>query len=563
MLTCGEVLVRLLERLDVDTVFGIPGVHTVELYRGLPATRIRHITPRHEQGAGFMADGYARAGGKPGVCFIITGPGMTNIMTAMGQAYGDSIPMLVISSVNKTEQLGMKGGRLHELPAQRELTAGVTAFSHTLMRPDELPEVLSRAFALFAGARPRPVHIEIPIDVITAPADHVSGRLGARPGRPAPCPDAVARAAKALAGARNPVLLLGGGTVDVGSRATALAEALDAPTAYTINAKGVIPKGHPLSLGSNQSWVPVRELTAAADVVLAIGTELGETDYDLVFDGNFRVAGKLIRIDIDPGQMHSNAPADIGIVSDAGLAIDALLARLGDLGAGRPADLAPREAQRTTPATRPAAPGARPATPGAQRAAAARTRLDAQWSPAWRAQGRTLEIVQQTLPGVIIVGDSTQAVYSGNHLYEAERPRAWFNSATGYGTLGYGLPAAIGAKLAAPERPVVALIGDGGIQFTLSELASAVEAGTPIIVLLWNNRGYGEIKRYMQERGIPTIGVDIYTPDFLTLARGFGCRAERATTFEQLERALEAAAAANVPTVIEVPEEGAFAGDPA
>ncbi|HEX3849158.1 MAG TPA: 5-guanidino-2-oxopentanoate decarboxylase [Steroidobacteraceae bacterium] len=537
MTTCGEVLVRLLERLDVDTVFGIPGVHTVELYRGLPSTRIRHITPRHEQGAGFMADGYARAGGKPGVCFIITGPGMTNIMTAMGQAYGDSIPMLVISSVNRTEQLGMKGGRLHELPGQRELTAGVTAFSHTLMRPDELPEVLSRAFALFAGARPRPVHIEIPIDVITAPADHVSGRLGARPSRPAPCTDAIARAARALAGARNPVLLLGGGTVDVGPRAAALAEALDAPTAYTINAKGVLPKGHPLSLGSNQSWVPVRELTAAADVVLAIGTELGETDYDLVFDGNFRITGKLIRIDIDPGQMHSNAPADIAIVSDASLAIDALLARLGTPGA----------TQR--------------ATPGAQRAAAARARLAEQWSPAWRAQGRTLEVVQETLPGVIIVGDSTQAVYSGNHLYEAERPRAWFNSATGYGTLGYGLPAAIGAKLAAPDRPVVALIGDGGIQFTLSELASAVEAGAPIIVLLWNNRGYGEIKRYMQERGIPTIGVDIYTPDFLTLARGFGCRAERAATFEQLQAALTAAAAANVPTLIEVCEEGPFAGE--
>ena len=145
MLTCGELLVRLLEDLGVRVVFGIPGVHTVELYRGLPATQIRHITPRHEQGAGFMADGYARVSGRPGVCFIITGPGMTNIVTAMGQAFADSVPMLVISSVNKTEQLGMGGGRLHELPSQRNLVSGVSAFSHTLMRPDELPATLSRA----------------------------------------------------------------------------------------------------------------------------------------------------------------------------------------------------------------------------------------------------------------------------------------------------------------------------------------------------------------------------------------------------------------------------------
>src|ERR1700684_1507310 len=197
MLTCGELLVQLLQELGVQMVFGIPGVHTVELYRGLPATRIRHITPRHEQGAGFMADGYARVSGKPGVCFIITGPGMTNILTAMGQAYGDSIPMLVISSVNRVEQLGMGGGRLHELPSQCRLTSGVTAFSHTLMRPDELPAVLTRAFAIFGSARPRPVHIEIPINVITAAADHVGRKLGAIPSRPAASPAAIVQAMRA------------------------------------------------------------------------------------------------------------------------------------------------------------------------------------------------------------------------------------------------------------------------------------------------------------------------------------------------------------------------------
>ncbi len=133
MTTCGEFLVKQLEAWGVETVFGIPGVHTVELYRGLPGSRIRHVTPRHEQGAGFMADGYARVTGKPGVCFIITGPGMTNILTAMAQAYADSIPMLVISSVNERARLAHGNGYLHELPNQRNLVGNVCAFSHTLM----------------------------------------------------------------------------------------------------------------------------------------------------------------------------------------------------------------------------------------------------------------------------------------------------------------------------------------------------------------------------------------------------------------------------------------------
>ena len=161
--------------------------------------------------------------------------------------------------------------------------------------------------------------------------------------------------------------------------------------------------------------------------------------------------------------------------------------------------------------------------------------------------------MQQTLADVIVVGDSTQPVYSGNHLYEPTQPRSWFNSATGYGTLGYALPAAAGAKLAAPTRPVVALIGDGGIQFTLPELASAVEAKLGIIVLLWNNQGYGEIKRYMQNRQLPQIGVDIYTPDFQTLARGFGCHSVVVRNPGELAQALQQADA-HRPTVIEIHE---------
>jgi acetolactate synthase-1/2/3 large subunit len=274
MTTCGEVLVGLLEAYGIDTVFGIPGVHTVELYRGLPDTRLRHVTPRHEQGAGFMADGYARASGRPAACFIITGPGLTNIATALGQAYADSVPLLVISSVNNSHELGLGEGRLHELPSQRNLMAGLTAFSHTLQRPDELPGVLARAFAVFDAARPRPVHIELPLDVITAPADNVPRQRITPIVRPGPAADAIAAAAELLREAERPLVVLGGGAKDAAPQACALVERLGALAVTTVNGMGILPPEHPLCPGSTLSQHPVLEELAEADVVLAVGTEL-------------------------------------------------------------------------------------------------------------------------------------------------------------------------------------------------------------------------------------------------------------------------------------------------
>lgn len=530
MTTCGEFLVKQLEAWEVDRVFGIPGVHTVELYRGLPGSNIRHVSPRHEQGAGFMADGYARVSGKPGVCFIITGPGMTNIATAMGQAYADSIPMLVISSVNERGRLGQGNGYLHELPDQRTLVAGVSAFSHTVMAVEELPQVLARAFAVFDSQRPRPVHIALPLDVLTAAADHLPVLPRQRQPRPQPNPQLVREAARRLAAAKRPLLLLGGGCLEAVSEARALAEALGAPTALTINAKGLLPGGHPLLLGSNQSLPPVRQLALDADVVLAIGTELGETDYDVVFDGNFRIGGELLRVDIDPLQLARNHPPSLAIHGDARLAMQALLREL---------------------------PARRLDAEGIQRAETARAQL-AEGFTGWEHYRQLFSCIIETLPGVRFVGDSTQTVYSGNHLVELDGPRRWFNASTGYGTLGYGLPAAIGARLADPTQPVVCLIGDGGLQFTLPELASAVEARVGIVILLWNNQGYGEIKRYMERRDITPLGVDIYTPDFIAIARGFGCLAEKARDHGHL-RELLANAPSDRPLLIEVAEAPPFA----
>ncbi len=530
--TCGEVLVRLLENYGVQQVFGIPGVHTVELYRGLARSSIRHITPRHEQGAGFMADGYARVTGKPGVCFIITGPGMTNIATAMAQAYADSVPMLVISSVNARNQMGLGNGYLHELPSQRNLTAGFTAFSHTLMSPDELPQVLARAFAVFEAARPRPVHIEIPLDVITARADHLLLQRSAVLARPEASHHGIAQAAHALAHAQRPFILAGGGAVSAGVALQALAEYLQAPVALTINAKGIVAPTHPLLLGSTQSTTYTRALVAQADVVLAVGTELGETDYDTVFDNGFKIPGMLIRIDIDALQLTRNFAPSIALVSDASLALEALHTQVAALG---------------TPPKK--------SDWGESAVAQVRKSVNAQSDAATSAQALLIATLAETLPDAIMVGDSTQPVYVGNISFDAARPRSWFNSSTGYGTLGYALPAAMGAKLGAVERAVICLIGDGGVQFTLPELASAVEAGIGIVVLLWNNAGYAEIKRYMTQRNITPVGVDIYTPDFLALARGFGCVAQRVGNRAELVVQLAEAAHRRVPTVLEVLED--------
>ncbi|MFW3613397.1 5-guanidino-2-oxopentanoate decarboxylase [Billgrantia antri] len=523
-MTCAQLLLTLLrERHGVDTVFGIPGVHTVALYRGLEDGGVRHVTPRHEQGAGFMADGYARATGKPGVCLIITGPGMTNIATAMGQALADSIPMLVISSVNRRDTLGRGQGRLHELPSQQQLMAGVSRFSHTLLDPAALPEVLARAFAVFESQRPGPVHIEIPIDLFDAPVASAELPPPARLFRPAPDPEGLALAAAWLREAQRPLVLLGGGCVEAPAAARTLVERLDAPTVTTINAKGVLGRDHPLDLGANAALPAVRELARDADVILAIGTELGETDYDVVFDDGFELHGRLIRIDLDAQQLVRNQQVSLGMVGDAGRSLALLAAHV------------PEAFSRA----------------GRERTAAALAALGLAVDPAFAPFVPLYAVLREALPEAILVGDSTAPVYSGNHLVSQPEPRRYFNASTGYGTLGYGLPAALGAQLGQPTLPVVALVGDGGVMFTLSELATAVEERLPVVIVLWHNQGYEEIRRYMDSHGVARCGVDILAPDFQTLATGFGCLATRVGSPAELARAL-AVRPSDGPLLIEV-----------
>lgn len=530
MKTVGMYLVDLLSCYGVDTIFGIPGVHTVELYRGLADSSMKHVAARHEQALGFMADGYARISGRPGVCFVITGPGVTNIATAMAQAYADSIPMLVISSVNGRGHMGSGNGYLHELPNQQHFTSAVTEFSHTITAASELPQVLARAFAVFDGARPRPVHIEIPLDIIASSAEGLTlPRQLARASRGAAATIQMQQACALLRMAKRPLLIAGGGSLLAASELQQLAEYLDAPAIMTINARGTLPPEHPLGVSYSPSGVAVRSLLDNSDVILAVGTELGPTDFDMYAVGMPYFQGQLIRLDIDAQQVFRNQMPDIALVGDAVETLQWMLAELN---------------------TTPQAIGRKPT--GAERVMEITPAATAELGGEYKNSVALLNIVRDTLPDVLMVGDSTQHVYAGNMAFAAHAPRRWFNASVGFGALGYGLPAAIGAGLAAPEQTVVCLAGDGGFQFSLGEMGTAVEAGVNLIVILLNNFGYGEIKTAMVASTVKPIGVDLHTPDFLGLAEAYGWHAERLVQLEMLPILLRNAVARGKPTLLEL-----------
>jgi acetolactate synthase-1/2/3 large subunit len=527
MTTVGESLIHLLEANGVEIVFGIPGVHTIELYRGLAGSKIRHITPRHEQGAGFMADGYARVSGKPGVAFVITGPGLTNTITAMAQARADSVPMVVISGVNALASLGKGFGYLHELPDQRGMLQKVALSSTRVEKPEQLAGAVNEAFARLSVGRPGPIHIEVPLDVMGLPA--------------APLPPArtwrddlrrmeqpILDAARMAVTAERPLLLAGGGAKRAEAELKALAELIDAPVVTTANGRGLLYR-HPLGVPASPSLPAVRKLMAGSDLVIAAGTEFGPTDYDMYGDGGFVLPPKLVRIDIDDGQLHRR-PATVSIEADAARALAAIAQAV-------------RESLRRNAVKR---------ADGAARAAETRQAARGQLEPYMPVQLEAVEMIRDTLPSAIIVGDSTQPVYAANLYYDHDRPGGWFNAATGFGALGYGPPAAIGAALAAPDVPVVCLTGDGGFQFTLSELGSARDAGTPVIFVVWNNMGYREIELSMRGASVEPVGVSPAPPDFCAIATAYGIGAERVSQLGELPGALRRARETGAPFVIEI-----------
>jgi len=520
----AEAIIRLLEGYEVDTVFGIPGVHTLELYRGLGNSSIRHIQPRNEMGGGFMADGYARAGGRPGVCLVITGPGLTNMTTPMGQAFADSVPMLVISSSPPSETLGKGWGMLHEISDQAAVTAPITAFSATITAPEQIPDLIGRAFAGFATERPRPVHLTVPLDILAMDAGDGWG-VSQPPEPPQPDAAAVSAAAELLAEAEAPLLVIGSGARGAGSDLRAIAESLQATVVTSNGGKGIVPDDHPLNLGATMTRPPVQQLIAAADVVLAVGTEIGHTDH---FTGaKLDLTGKLIRVDIDPRKIDDLYEAAIGIVGDARLITAQLASALADR---------PRRTSRHAEVNE------------------TRSLAFSNLSSRERQHLRLLGVLREAAPDdTVVCADMTQLAYSGSWGFPVFGERQWLYPA-GFCTLGPALPGAIGAKLAVPDRPVMALAGDGGFMFTVQELVTGAELELPLPIILWNNSGYQQIRGDMQRKGIATIGVNGRNPDFMTLAAAMHCHGVRPGDAVELEKAVVAAFAADRPTIIEVLE---------
>ncbi|MDJ1007852.1 MAG: 5-guanidino-2-oxopentanoate decarboxylase [Paracoccaceae bacterium] len=534
--SCGEQIPYLLRDYGVDTVFGMPGVHSLEFYRTLEDAGVRHIGVRHEQGAGFMADGYARAARRPGVAMIISGPGVTNASTAIGQAYSDSVPVLLLTAAISTEDEGMGRGMLHEITDQRGLSAPITGLSAMAYRAAQVPQHFARAFARFGAERPRPVHISVPIDVLEDPLPKAQA-VTSLPQAPGADPARIAEIADLLRGATRPVILAGGGAVHASAALTQLVEMTGAVFVTTVAGKGILPESHPNSLGSTLQRLPTCGEIAEADLVIAFGTEISEPDLYVTADveasgdvdpallePKLAMKGKFVRVDIDADVLIRDYDPDITLLADARLAAEGIVAALGEYSFAS-------------------------ADPSA-RVAAMKAANHATLSPLEQAHDKVLTAVRAGLPAnALVYADMTQIGYTGCVTFPVEQPACW-HFPMGFGTLGYALPAAIGGQIACPDRAVAVVMGDGGFQFTLAELATVVEQRLPIPIILWDNDALGEIADFMKARQIPQIDVYPENPDFEAMAGAYRAGYVTVTSAEALTSAVKAALTADRPTII-------------
>jgi thiamine pyrophosphate-dependent acetolactate synthase large subunit-like protein len=525
--TGGEWVVEALRAEGVRHVFGIPGVHNLPVYDALLRQRdIAHVLARHEAGAAFMADGYARASGEPGVVVVTTGPGATNTLTPLAESYSGSVPVLVVMSDVATDLLGRDLGALHEVPNQIECFRPVSRWSETIREGPSIATAIAGAFDLLRTGRPGPIALSIPNDLLFGKGDGVlrTGRAGQRP----PCHvNDIAQAVPMLAGARRPLLIAGGGVISAGAAVElqALARRLDAPVITTVMGRGAIserdPRWHGVLPNSRATEPVLRE----ADVIFAIGCRFAaRSTRGLGLNLSFAPGQTLIHLDLDPTVIGRMFAPRLGIVGDAKDGLARLVDALG--------------------------PGA--VQSDWERAGLARLRTAA--SPRYTPEiAELIATLRSALPDDgIVVNDQTGINYWMEWRFPVLRPRT-FLYPVGSATLGYGVPAAIGAQIGCPGRPVISVVGDGGFMFSVNELATAVKYRLPVVFLVLNDERYGAIK-WLQETMFGKWGeAELANPNFPALAHAFGARGERVPSIAALGKAITRALAAEGPTLLELP----------
>ena len=526
----GEALVESLVREGVEFVFGIPGIHMsgiIAALRDEPA--IRMITTRHEAGATHMADGYARASGKPGVALVVPGAGLYNAATGIATAYARSSPVLVIVGQIPRGQIGKNHEVYHEVSDQPSVVRPVTKWQRQALRPREIPEAVCEAFRQMRTGRPRPVLLEVPPEA-GVEREEVVLRNPARFSRNVPSQENLREAAHIIAQSRLPLIFAGGGVALSGAEQAllALVEATNIPVITSAGGKGAIPDSHPLSYGACLSPAGERpemnqlfDVMQSADVVIGIGTRfsLGNPAGE---------ASTLVNINIDDSEITRVQSNTLPLQGDARATIEALLPFLIEAGAG----------SRPSPAE----------------AVSAARRLIAYHDISLKEpQYPILDAMRNSIPeDTFIVWDVTQFGYYARTHYQVNHPKTFIDSGYSF-NVGFSFPAALGVKVAEPNRPVVSVIGDGGFMFNSSELSTAVRYGINTTTIVFRDNSYGNVAHDLDEFFDGTYETDLHNPDIVTFAESFGAVGMRADDPMQLETLLPLALARQAPVVIDVP----------
>ena len=520
-MTGGQALVEMLRRHRIDTLFALPGVQNDALFAALydAGGAIRVIHPRHEQAAAYMAFGFAGASGRVGAFAVVPGPGLLNTTAALATAYATNAPVLCISGQIPSNAIGRGYGMLHEIPDQLAILRGLTKWAARIEHPTQAGRLVNEAFRQLACGRPRPVGLEMPLDVMALATElTLPERFAAEPPE-APDPELIEKAAELLGQAKRPLIFVGAGATEAGEALGAIAEMLQAPVIANQSGKGILSDRHYLAHTAPAG----RELWREADVVLGVGTRM---QHPLMLWGTDD-ALKLIRIDIDPAELTRFQKPAIGIVADAKPALLALHNALQRHNRRRPS----RETE----------------------LAALKARFQAEFA-GLSPQYDYLMAIRAELPeDGIFVEELTQVGYVARLAFPTYRPRSFIHS--GYqGTLGYGFPTALGARLACPDRPVISISGDGGFLYNAQELASAVQHGIEVVAVVFADGAFGNVRRIQREDyGNRLIAVDLHNPSFAKMAESFGVAGLRTTSPDGLRQELRAALKRRGPTLIEVP----------